>query len=88
MLSYSGYGVVMSMCAAFNGVGFPMPAVFISAARALVLLLPLAFIGQWFFGLNGLFCGAAAANIVGGYLSYGWLGRNLRIYGPRALRAQ
>jgi putative MATE family efflux protein len=79
-ISYGGYGVVMAVCAAFNGVGYPLPGVAISAARALILFLPLAWLGQWLFGLYGIFLAAAASNIIMGTLSYLWLGRNIRIH--------
>jgi putative MATE family efflux protein len=79
-ISYGGYGVVMAVCAAFNGVGYPLPGVAISAARALILFLPLAWLGQWLFGLYGIFIAAAASNIIMGTLSYLWLGRNIRIH--------
>ena len=79
-ISYGGYGVVMAVCAAFNGVGYPLPGVAISAARALILFLPLAWLGQWLFGLYGIFLAAAASNIIMGTISYLWLGRNIRIH--------
>jgi Na+-driven multidrug efflux pump len=80
-ISYGGYGVVMSVCAAFNGVGYPFPGVIISALRALVVFLPLALLGESFFGLNGIFMAAAVANILVGVLAYRWLGRNIRVHG-------
>lgn len=83
-ISYGGYGVVMSVCAAFNGVGYPLPGVAISAGRALILFLPLAWLGQWMVGLNGIFLAAAASNIIMGALAYLWLGRNIRIHSPPA----
>jgi putative MATE family efflux protein len=86
-ISYSGYGVVMCICAAFNGVGYPMPGVVISAARALVLFLPLALLGEWLIGLNGIFVAAACSNIAIGLLGYLWLGRNIRVYGPRVAQS-
>ena len=79
-ISYGGYGVVMAVCAAFNGVGYPLPGVAISAARALILFLPLAWLGQWLFGLYGIFLAAAVSNIIMGTISYLWLGRNIRIH--------
>ena len=85
-LSYGGYGVVMSVCAAFNGVGYPLPGVVISASRALVVFLPLALLGQMLIGLNGIFIASALANIVVGIGAYLWLGRNVRVYGPRVLQ--
>jgi len=82
-LSYGAYGMVMSICAGFNGVGYPLPGVVISALRALVLFLPMALLGQWVFGLNGIFVAAAAANIIMGVVSYLWFGRNIRVHGAQ-----
>jgi putative MATE family efflux protein len=82
-ISYGGYGMVMSMCAGFNGVGYPLPGVAISVVRALILFLPLALLGQWLLGLNGIFVAAAIANIVMGIVSYLWFGRNIRVHGPK-----
>ncbi|MGH1371458.1 MAG: MATE family efflux transporter [Cellvibrionaceae bacterium] len=76
-LSYGLYGVVMSVNASFNGLGYPMPAMVISVMRVLGVYLPLAFVGQWLWGLNGLFVATAAANILTGVLGYLWLRRYL-----------
>jgi putative MATE family efflux protein len=77
-LSYGGYGMVMCACAAFNGLDLPGRAVLLSALRAIFVLLPLAWLGQHFFGLSGLFVGAAGANIIVGISGYIWLGRTIR----------
>jgi len=69
-ISYGAYGVVMVMNAAFNGLGKPMPAVYISATRMLLLYLPLAIVGRALFGIAGIFAAYAAANILSGLLSY------------------
>ena len=82
-VSYGGYGVVMSVCAGFNGVGYPMPGVVISTLRALVLFLPLALLGQGLFGLNGIFLASALANVLVGVLAWLWFGRNIRVHGPK-----
>jgi putative MATE family efflux protein len=73
-ISYGGYGLVMSMCAAFNGIGHPLPGVAISASRALVIFLPLALVAQQLIGLNGIFVAAAVSNIVVGFGAYIWFG--------------
>ena len=73
-LSYGGYGMVMSVCAAFNGVGYPLPGVVISALRALILFVPLALLGQSLIGLNGIFVAAAVCNVGIGILAYLWFG--------------
>jgi putative MATE family efflux protein len=69
-ISYGAYGVVMVMNAAFNGLGKPMPAVYISTTRMMLLYLPLAIVGRALFGIAGIFAAYAAANILSGLLSY------------------
>jgi len=71
-ISYGTYGMVMVMNASFNGLGKPMPAVWISVARILVLYVPLAFIGLKFYGVVGIFVAYAIANIVSGIGAYAW----------------
>ena len=71
-ISYGTYGMVMVMNAAFNGLGKPMPAVWISVGRILVLYVPFAFIGMQFFGVIGIFVAYAAANIISGFAAYAW----------------
>lgn len=77
-ISYGAYGVVMVMNAAFNGLGKPMPAVYISAIRMMILYLPLAIIGRQWFGIAGIFAAYAIANILSGLLSYLWARRTAR----------
>jgi len=77
-ISYGAYGLVMSVCAAFNGIGVPLPGLVISVSRVIVVFLPLAFIGRWLLGLNGLFIAAALANVIVGSLAFLWLGRRVR----------
>ncbi len=76
-LSYGGYGMVMCSCAAFNGLGQPGKAVLLSAMRAILILLPLALLGEHLCGLPGLFIGAAFANLLVGLFGYLWLGSNI-----------
>lgn len=71
-VSYGTYGMVMVMNAAFNGLGKPMPAVWISVGRTFVLYVPLAFIGTKLFGMIGIFAAYAVANIVSGIGAYVW----------------
>jgi len=76
-LSYGAYGLVMSVNAAFNGVGRPLPGVVISAMRVGIVFLPLAFLGHRFFGLPGLFGASALSNLGIGALAYCWLGSQI-----------
>lgn len=74
-ISYGAYGVVMVMNAAFNGLGKPMPAVYISVTRMMLLYLPLAILGRQLYGIAGIFAAYAAANLLSGLLSYLWARR-------------
>ena len=71
-ISYGTYGMVMVMNASFNGLGHPMPAVYISVGRIVALYVPLALIGSHFFGVAGIFAGYAIANIISGIGAYAW----------------
>ncbi|MFQ5609902.1 MAG: MATE family efflux transporter [Woeseiaceae bacterium] len=71
-VSYGTYGMVMVMNASFNGLGKPMPGVWISVGRILILYVPLAFIGMRVFGVVGIFGAYAIANVVSGFVAYAW----------------
>jgi Na+-driven multidrug efflux pump len=77
-LSYGSYGLVMSVNAAFNGIGRPLPGVMISSMRVVIVFLPLAFLGHWLFGLAGLFGAAAVSNLGICAIAHHWLGSQLR----------
>jgi len=77
-ISYGGYGLVMATCAAFNGIGNPGPGLMISILRVVVLFLPLAFTGQWLFGMKGIFAASAASNVVVAIIGFVWLGHRIR----------
>ncbi|WP_341936342.1 MATE family efflux transporter [Marinimicrobium sp. C2-29] len=75
--SYGAYGIVMSVNAAFNGLGKPLPAVILSAGRVGYVFLPLAFLGQWLWGLEGIFIATALANLSMGAWAWFWLHRQV-----------
>ncbi len=74
-ISYGAYGVVMVMNAAFNGLGNPMPAVYISVTRMIVLYVPIALLAREWFGIAGIFAAYAIANLLSGLLAYLWARR-------------
>jgi len=86
-ISYSAYGVVMVVNASFNGLGRPMPGVVISVARVIVILLPLAWLGNGLFGLWGVFAGIAASNIIVGVGAYVWINATIKDLSLRFPRA-
>jgi putative MATE family efflux protein len=71
-ISYGAYGMVMVMNASFNGMGRPMPAVWISAGRMAIIYVPIAILLERHFGMTGIFIAYAIANVVTGVVSYIW----------------
>lgn len=80
-LSYGAYGLVMSMNAAFNGIGKPLPGVVISGCRVIAVFLPLALLGKFLFGINGLFFATLLSNLLMGAAAWYWLGYQVRLTG-------
>lgn len=77
-ISYGAYGIVMSVNAAFNGLGRPWPAMVLSAARVLFVYLPIAYICQLFWQVQGVFIATATTNIVIGIWAWWWIRRYLQ----------
>lgn len=77
-LSYGAYGLVMSVNGAFNGLGRPWPAMMISAGRVFYIYLPLAWLGQCWWGLQGLFVATALSNILLGIWAWSWLNKTIK----------
>jgi len=77
-ISYGAYGVVMVMNASFNGMGKPLPAVVISAARMIVLYVPLAILMQKLMGMAGIFATYAFANFASAVIAYAWAKRSVQ----------
>lgn len=70
-ISYAGYGIVISLSAALNGLGRSVQALAVSGGRAMLLLAPAAYVGVMIGGFLGLAVGTALANLIAGLL--GWL---------------
>lgn len=83
--SWGGYGLVMSVNAAFNGSGRPLPAVVLSTCRVIVVLLPLIALGRWLFGLAGLFGAILVSNLALGVFAWWWLGQHITRAEARSL---
>lgn len=71
-LSYFMLGFAMIANGAFNAIGKPMPAMFISLTRTILLYAPLAFILTKIFGLVGVFAAACTANLMAGTVGFLW----------------
>jgi len=79
--AYGGHGLVMSCNAAFNGSGRPLPGMVISASRVIFVFLPLALLGRWLLGLEGIFAASATSNLLLALVAFYWLGRHIRAHG-------
>lgn len=72
-IGYGLYGLVMAVNACFNGLGQPFPAMTLSTLRVLIFYLPLVWLGQSLFGLQGLFLAIMLANMMAGVVAYLWI---------------
>ena len=68
----------MISSATFNALGKPLASTALSVFRMLVIYIPLAFLGQYYWGIIGIFLAAALSNILTGILAFLW---NRHIYG-------
>ena len=53
------------------------PGVVVSACRVIVVFLPLAFLGKFLFGIEGLFAATTLSNLAMGAVAWAWLGRTI-----------
>ncbi len=68
-ISYIFWGWSNIASAAFNGYQKPLTATFIYLSRLFIITIPLVIIGNYFYGLNGIFLGIMISNILSGILS-------------------
>ncbi len=77
--SYGAWGVLMMASATFNSLGKPLLSTTMSIVRMFVVYVPLAFIGQHYWGVYGIFGAAAVSNILMGLIAFIW---NRKVYVP------
>jgi len=71
-ISYIALGFAMTANSSFNAIGKPLPAMFISLTRTILVYAPLAFLFAKMFGLIGVFAAACLANFIAGGLGRTW----------------
>ncbi len=76
-LSYGFLGAVLLTASFYNALNRPMNSVLITLFRAILLYVPLAWIGSQFWGLTGIFSGAAAASVIAGTVGMVWVRKSL-----------
>ena len=69
-LSYSAHAVVILVMVSLNVLKRPRTALLITIIRLLALYLPLAYLGSLFWGITGLFAGAACGNVIAGVVAF------------------
>lgn len=73
--SYSFQGMVVLSASSFNALHAPRNGLLVSLLRFFVFYVPLALLGNWFYGLSGLFFGAALGNLLAGVIISRWIHR-------------
>ncbi len=77
--SYGAWGVLMMASATFNSLGKPLLSTTMSIVRMFVIYVPIAYLGQHFWGVYGIFGAAAVSNLLMGAIGFFW---NRRVYVP------
>jgi putative MATE family efflux protein len=75
--SYAFMGVSMLVGSTFVAMGKPLPSLLLAIARMLVLYLPLAWLGDHWFGYRGIFFATAACTLIVALAGHLWLRRVL-----------
>ena len=69
-IGFMGMTQIASSC--FNALGKPTPSLVISILRALVIIIPLAILGNYLYGYVGIFIATAVTNVIVGLLAWQW----------------
>ncbi|RQW61315.1 MATE family efflux transporter [Vibrio viridaestus] len=69
-ISYGFQGIIMMLVSAMNAFHKPLQAFLWNFMRLFAFVLPGAWIGSSYLGIEGLFIGIAVGNIIGGILGY------------------
>jgi putative MATE family efflux protein len=73
--SYSFQGMVVLSASSFNALHAPRHGLVTSLTRFFVFYVPLALLGNHFYGITGLFAGAALGNLLAGLVINRWIHR-------------
>ena len=69
-LTYGAHAVVILVMVSLNVLRRPRLGLLLIIIRLIALYLPLAYIGGLYWGITGLFAGAAAGNVIAGIIAY------------------
>ncbi|WP_113906445.1 MATE family efflux transporter [Aliidiomarina celeris] len=71
-LGYGFQGAIILTNSSFNALHQPSRAFLLSVVRLFVTFVPFAMVGNYFYGLVGLFVGGVIANILTAFFAYRW----------------
>ena len=71
-LSIGVMGIMQVASSCFNALGKPIPPLTISVVRTFVVYLPLALVGDHYYGYLGIFTATAITNVVVGVIAWRW----------------
>ncbi len=77
--SYGAWGVLMMASATFNSLGKPLSSTAMSVLRMFIIYVPLAYVGQLYWGAMGIFAAACLSNLIMGCIAFNW---NRRTFVP------
>jgi len=85
-LGYGLQGIIILVNSSFNAMHKPMSALILSILRLFAFYVPIASLGSYLYGLEGLFWGCVIANVLTSVLAYTWFNQNLK--NEMALKAE
>lgn len=77
-LGYGLQGIIVLVNSSFNAMHKPLSALVLSVLRLFAFYVPIASLGSYLYGLEGLFWGCVIANVVTSMVAYTWFTRNLK----------
>ncbi|MGL5943734.1 MAG: MATE family efflux transporter [Waterburya sp.] len=77
-ISYAAAGIVLIASSTFIALGKPLPSVAMTVAHTLVVYIPLAHLGKFLWGINGIFAAACLANLIVGLGAIIWQHQTLK----------
>ena len=72
-ISFGFFGLSMVASSACNALNRPIESFAVQIFRLFVLIVPLAMIGSWQFGIHGVFWGIFAGNVLSGIVAIVWV---------------
>lgn len=74
-IGYGLQGIVILTNSSFNALHKPNNALALSVVRFFVCYLPLAYLGGYIWGINGLFIGAVVGNLLTALIAWRWINK-------------